>query len=152
MSKYLTKNFKIIAFGGENVAIDEMRLIKKYKMEKNIFFYNEKNYSLEFLYQNVRAFINPSLYEGFGITTLEAMSLGCPVLSSSGGSLKEIGGDSCTYFDPNDVSSISYKLELLLNSDDLIKRNIQKGFNRADLFSWENCAKETFETYKLYLN
>ena len=152
LSRYLTKNFRIIAFGGENIEKEEMNYIKKYKMEKKIHFYNEKNYSLEFLYRNVRAFVNPSLYEGFGITTLEAMSSGCPVLSSSGGSLKEIGADCCTYFDPNDLNSISNKIEELLCSDELIKKNIQKGFKRVDLFSWENCAKKTFEAYKLYSN
>ena len=112
------------------------------------FFYNDNDYDLEYLYQNVRALIFPSLYEGFGLPLLEAMELGCPVLSSSGGSLKEIGGEGIMYFDPKNPESISETIEKLVFSESLIKENIKYGFKRVKLFSWEKCAKKTFNVYK----
>ena len=76
------------------------------------------------------------------------MELGCPVLSSSGGSLKEIGGEGIMYFDPKNPESISENIEKLVSSESLLKENIKYGFKRVKLFSWEKCAKETFQVYK----
>ena len=65
-----------------------------------------------------------------------------------GRSLKEIGGEDIMYFDPKNPESISENIEKLVFSESLLKENIKYGFERAKLFSWEKCAKETFEVYK----
>ena len=57
-------------------------------------------------YIKMKCLVYPSLYEGFGLPILEAMSLGCPVISSDGGSLKGVGGDSCLYFNASNVENI----------------------------------------------
>ena len=110
ISDRLNKNFKIICYGGEKLSASESKLISQHKMEKKILFYNDKDYDLTYLYQNVKCLIFPSLYEGFGLPILEAMSVGCPVLSSNGGSLSEVGGESCIYFDPTSTESIKQAL------------------------------------------
>jgi len=147
ISDRLNKNFKIICYGGEKLSASESKLISQHKMEKKILFYNDKDYDLTYLYQNVKCLIFPSLYEGFGLPILEAMSVGCPVLSSNGGSLSEVGGESCIYFDPTSTESIKQACENFINSETLPKKLIIEGLNRSSLFSWKNCASQTFDKY-----
>jgi len=96
--------------------------------------------------------IFPSLFEGFGMPVLEAMSLGCPVMSSSSASLPEIGGDAAIYFDPTNEESL---IALL---DDMIKGNIdkqsyiEKGFLNCKRFSWETTYRKTIMAYRELLS
>tara|TARA_B100001093_G_scaffold519987_1_gene611882 strand:+ start:7024 stop:8106 length:1083 start_codon:yes stop_codon:yes gene_type:complete len=148
-SKNLRENFKIIFFGGERVSKLDFTIIKKNKLNfNNIFFLNDKQASLPFLYSNVAALVYPSFYEGFGIPILEAMSFSCPVISSSGGALKEVGGDGIEYFDPTDISDISSKLDKILSSNKILSKQIEYGIKRSQEFSWKKCAKETATIYK----
>lgn len=148
-SRILRQNFKIIFFGGERVSNFDYEIIKRNKINpKNILFLNDKQTNLAFLYSNVAALIYPSFYEGFGLPIIEAMSFSCPVISSWGGSLKEIGGDGIEYFNPTDIDDISFKLEKILFSDETLKKQIKYGVERSQQFSWEKCAKETIDVYK----
>ena len=88
------------------------------------------------------------MYEGFGIPILEAMTLGCPVISSNGGALREVGGDGLQYFNPNEIDDIKNKLENFLNSENFIKEKVNYGFERSKKFSWKKCAEETLSIYK----
>ena len=88
------------------------------------------------------------MYEGFGIPILEAMSLGCPVISSDGGALKEVGGLGVPYFDPNSIEDISSKIEITLNSKKNLDNLTKYGLNRSKDFSWKKCAEQTLEGYK----
>jgi glycosyltransferase involved in cell wall biosynthesis len=149
ISKFLKNNFKIIVYGGERFSKKDHDLIKKYNLNLNqILFFNDDNYELSYLYSNVEALVYPSLYEGFGIPILEAMNFGCPVISSSAGSLKEVGGDGINYFDPSDPENISEVLEKIMSSKDIINKLISYGYERTKLFSWTTCAKKTLEIYK----
>ena len=107
---------------------------------------------LKNLYRNARAFVFPSLYEGFGLPVLEAFSCGCPVIMSNTSSLPEIGGDGAIYFNPSDKESIILAIEKVLFNeryrDDLIK----KGYNRLKIFSWEITADKTKKLYESLLN
>jgi glycosyltransferase involved in cell wall biosynthesis len=148
-SKTLRQNFKIIFFGGERVSKLDYMVIKQNKLDlKNFLFLDDKKASLPFLYSNVAALIYPSFYEGFGLPIVEAMSFSCPVISSWGGSLKEIGGDGIEYFNPNEIEDISYKLEKVLFSKKILKAQIEYGIRRSQKFSWEKCATETINVYK----
>ena len=69
------------------------------------------------------------------------MTFGCPVLSSNAGSLKEVGGEGLEYFNPKDVDDISYKMEKVLFSEEILKNQIEYGFIRSKKFSWENVLK-----------
>lgn len=95
------------------------------------------------LYKNASCFVLPSLYEGFGLPVLEAMSYGCPVLTSNVSSLPEAGGDAAIYFDPENVSDIKEKIEKVLNDPKLREEMIEKGKKQVKKFSWEKSAKET---------
>ena len=97
------------------------------------------------LYKNAFCFVLPSLYEGFGLPILEAMSKKCPVIASFTSSLPEIGGEACLYFDPKNYEELTEKLQKLKESAALRNELIQKGTERVKAFSWEQCAKETLE-------
>ena len=146
-SQILKKNFKLIFFGGEKIGNLDYEVFRKNNLNfKDALFLDDNNAELEFLYKNVAALVYPSLYEGFGIPILEAMTFGCPVLSSNAGSLKEVGG-GLEYFNPKDVDDISYKMEKVLFSEEILKNQIEYGFIRSKKFSWEKCAKETLKIY-----
>lgn len=97
------------------------------------------------LYNNALAYVIPSLYEGFGIPLLEAMSCECPVLSSNTSCLPEVGGDACLYFDPKNIDSFINSYNKLLNNNDVRNELIEKGKLRIKNFSWNKTAKETLD-------
>ncbi len=107
------------------------------------------------LMANAEAFISLSLYEGFGIPAIEAMSLGCPVIVSDIASHREICGDAALYADPTDVDDVKNKIELLLSDARLKKDLIIAGKENLNRFSWFNSGNmvlkiinEIVEKYK----
>jgi glycosyltransferase involved in cell wall biosynthesis len=100
------------------------------------------------LYKFARAFIYPSLYEGFGIPPLEAMSHGCPVVCSNTSSIPEVVGDAGEYFDPVDTGSMREAIEHVVGSDSHRNLLIAKGYERLKSFSWDRCAAETLDVYR----
>lgn len=107
---------------------------------------------LAHLYQNALCYIFPSLYEGFGLPPLEAMSFSCPVLSSDQASLPEIMGDAALYYNPYQENDLSEKLKLIMSDDILRTQLISAGILRVKLFSWLDCAEKTREVYKTALS
>lgn len=103
-------------------------------------FVEDKN--LPALYSGARAFVYPSLYEGFGLPPLEAMACGCPVVASNAASLPEICGDAAYYVDPHNIESIAEGTYKVLTDNALKQNMIKKGLERAKLFSWEKSARE----------
>ena len=106
---------------------------------------------LKKLYQNARAFVFPSLYEGFGLPVLEAFSCGCPAILSNSSSLPEIGGVGADYFNPHDSESICSAVELVLSDTKYRGDLIQKGSERLKFFSWEKTAVSTKNVYAALL-
>src|SRR3990167_4523772 len=100
------------------------------------------------LYNIAAVFAMPSLYEGFGLPVLEAMSCGCPVVVSRGGSIPEIPGNACKYVDAYDVNSISQGISEVFDSKNLQEELSKKGLVQAKKFSWQKTAKETMRVYK----
>lgn len=122
-------------------------------MEKEVVFtgYVDRM-ELPALYTLADLFVFPSLYEGFGLPVLEAMSCGTPVLISDGGALPEIAGDVYPRVDPLDEKDIALKLHLLLTNAGLRRKNIQYGFERVKEFTWERSARKTIDVYREALN
>ena len=113
--------------------------------EKVIFTDHVEDVELIWYYKNAFCLVFPSLYEGFGIPVLEAMSYDCPVIASYSSSLPEIGGDASLYFDPKNPDDLLEKLRTLQDNNELRKELISKGQQRIIDFSWEKCWKETLE-------
>ena len=115
--------------------------------DKVKFLHNVPDGDLPSFYRNALSFALPSLYEGFGLPVLEAMSYKCPVVVSDVSSLPEIAGAAGVYVDPKNVNSIAQGLLTAVRQRNLIqgKIRIQKGVNQAKLFTWEKAAKQTLE-------
>ena len=97
------------------------------------------------LYSAAQCFVYPSLYEGFGLPVLEAMSVGCPVVTSDKGSLKEVAGLAAILVDPKKPQSIATGIKTAISSRDQL---IKLGIKQAKKFSWEKTAKKTLRVYK----
>ena len=100
------------------------------------------------IYQCSVAFIMPSLYEGFGLPVLEAMSRGIPVASSNAGALPEVCGDAAVMFDPLDVDAMTDAINRVVGDQDLRRRLAEAGKARAAAFSWEKTATLTLQVYE----
>jgi len=100
------------------------------------------------LYNIATVFVMPSIYEGFGLPVLEAMSCGCPVVTTKEGSLAEITGEASSFVDPYSVESISKGILNLFKNQDLQKDLSVKGLNQAKKFSWKKTAQETMNIYE----
>ncbi|MDP3837018.1 MAG: glycosyltransferase family 1 protein [bacterium] len=99
------------------------------------------------LYRNALLYVFPSLYEGFGLPPLEAMSCSCPVASSNQASLPEILGEAATYFDPYDVSNMSAIISDLAVDEKRREEMISAGREHIKKFSWQRCAEQTLAIY-----
>ena len=99
-------------------------------------------------YSSAKAYIFPSLEEGFGIPILEAMAAGAPVISSNAGSLKEVGGDAALYFNPNNVADMTEKISMVLSDQKLRNELIEKGYKRYRQFSWKKMVEQTLKIYE----
>ena len=103
---------------------------------------------LKWLYENCRAYIFPSLSEGFGLPALEAMAHGAPVVSSNATCLPEIYGDAAHYFNPEDKQSITTAIADVLGDKELREKLIKLGYEQVKKYSWRKMAQETLEQYK----
>lgn len=142
------EDFLLVFFGGEPVSNEERNLIFSEGLEKQIIFIQGDDDALAKYYQNAAAFVFPSLYEGFGLPILEAMSAGCPVICSNTSSFPEVARDAALYFDPTEVESITFALDKLLQDSYLRNDLIKKGFENIRNFSWAKCAELTLAAYR----
>ncbi|MDP2625022.1 MAG: glycosyltransferase, partial [Candidatus Peregrinibacteria bacterium] len=93
-------------------------------------------------------YVLPSLYEGFGLSPLEAMACGTPVAASKASCIPEIcGEENAVFFDPYDVKEMTTKIWELWEDIDLQKELKEKGFKRVKDFSWDKMAKNTLSFY-----
>ncbi|NOY52338.1 MAG: glycosyltransferase family 4 protein [Deltaproteobacteria bacterium] len=108
-------------------------------------------HDLPLIYRSAEVFVNPSLYEGFGLTCVEAMACGTPVVASGVSSIPEVVGDAGLLFDPSDEESLFRALLTVIREEGLRELLRQKGIDRARKFSWEKAAAGTLEVYRSVL-
>lgn len=100
------------------------------------------------LYQQARAFLYPSIYEGFGLPALEALTCGVPVVGSNAASIPEIVGDAGMLVDPHDARAMAGALIAVCTEDQLHDELSERALAQAARFSWEKCARETVQAYE----
>lgn len=131
------QDIKLVIIGRQtNTKITERRNIRVTG------FVNDADYAA--LCTGAKAFVFPSLYEGFGIAILDAFACGTPVVTSNISSMPEVAGNAAILVDPYDVDSISEGIGKALRGP---KGLIDKGFERVRQFSWEDTAKKTLAVY-----
>jgi glycosyltransferase involved in cell wall biosynthesis len=103
------------------------------------------------IYSKALAFVYPSYYEGFGLPVLEAMSSGCPIITSKLSSLPEVAGNSALYIDPYSTKSITDALEKMAGNNHLREDLSDKSLKKSKEFSWRETAYQTENVYRKLL-
>ncbi len=106
------------------------------------------SHDLPFLFSGAKAFIFPSIYEGFGLPVLEAMASGTPVICSDATSLPEVVGSAALLASPMDVEAFTNFINKVIDDPVCEEEMIRDGFAQAGKFSWQRCADKTIEAYK----
>ncbi len=101
------------------------------------------------LYAGAAALVHPSLHEGFGLTPLEAMSAGAPVVAARSGGVVEVCGDAALYVGPRDATGLADRLAALALDPDLRRDRTERGRRRAAEFSWARSARRHVDAYAL---
>jgi glycosyltransferase involved in cell wall biosynthesis len=124
-------------------------LINELDLQKNII--NPGWLNLEefiALYSGAAAFVFPSLYEGFGLSPLEAMKCRTPVVSSDAACMPEILGEAALYFDPYSVEDMAGKIRDVLGDNKLRRALIEEGAAQVQKYSWRRSANKYLELYE----
>ncbi len=107
--------------------------------------------ALDALYVGSRAFVYPSLCEGFGLPLLEAMERRVPVISSRSASLPEVGGDAVEYCDATNPQDIARAILAVVGDESLARSLVERGSQRLEQFSWQRAADGTLSSYRKVL-
>lgn len=145
----LNKQYNLVVVGKFDKSFPNKQLETILKSEGIIRLENIPDEELNILYNAASLFYFVSHGEGFGLPILEAMSAGCPVLTSNVTACNEIAGDAAIKVSPYNDTEISKALLSILNNNNLREELSIKGLIRAKDFSWEKCAKQTMELYHL---
>lgn len=144
------KREEILVLAGLNGWLWEevYETVEALDLEKHVAFLGRvPSEDLVYLYNATRLFVHPSFYEGFGLTPLEAMTCGAPVIVSNTAALPEIVGDAGMMINPHDIDGLTVAMWRMLTEEDLRQDHIDKGLKRAKKFSWEKAAEQTLEVY-----
>jgi glycosyltransferase involved in cell wall biosynthesis len=134
---------------GSEFSSEQQKLIRSHGLEPMITFISTPDkITLLKLYNAADALLAPSLYEGFGLTILEAMACGTPVISANVSSLPEVAGDAAILVDPLDVQAITDAV-CSLQSDSMLRQSyIEKGLARTTQFSWKSSTEQVVQVYE----
>jgi len=97
------------------------------------------------IYSLAEALLFPSIYEEFGIPVVEAITAGCPVVSSSTGAIPELLGDAALLCDPFDADTLVENILSVVTDEGCRRKLIADGFEKAKLYSWEQSARKTLD-------
>lgn len=153
-STYTLENLKLVIAGRtgwKSEATYEEKERSPYK-EDILFIGRVSDKELCQLYNQAEVFVYPSIFEGFGLPPLEAMSCGLPVIASDCSSLKEIVEDAGILVPPEDFKALSENILKILKDENLRKKLKEKSIAQAKKFSWEKAAIETLNTYRNIYN
>jgi glycosyltransferase involved in cell wall biosynthesis len=103
---------------------------------------------LPMIYNLADCFVNPSLYEAFGLAQLEAMACGCPVIAANTGAIPEITGGAAVLFDPHNPEELAHAILRVTGEAELRRNLVECGLLRARQFTWERAARETLAIFR----
>lgn len=148
--KSLDKKYSLLLGGAlKDEGIKLANYVAEKNLEDRVIFcgYIDDDF-LPILYSGCDAFVYPSLYEGFGLPPLEAMSCKAPVITSNLSSIPEVTKNNALLIDPYKDDDLEISLVKLLNDDSLKKELSEKGYLRSTEFTWMKTAQKTLEAYK----
>lgn len=127
---------------------EEEKLFESLNIQGKIIHIQASDTMLYALYNQAKAFVFPSLYEGFGIPILEAYACYCPAIISDASCFPEIASDAAAYFNPYSETDIADAIANIIYNDTLRTELIHKGQEQLKLYSWEKAALQTKEVYQ----
>lgn len=150
LSQDMRKSYPLIVIGKVGWGTSDLSALgKSLGVEKDIHFMGYvPTEELVWFYNEATLFVYPSLYEGFGLPLLEAMSCGTPVISSNVSSIPEVTGDAALLINPTHPSELADAMKSVLLDSSLQQKLSRLGLERARAFSWERVAKLTTEVYE----
>lgn len=152
-NKIKIKNLKLIITGDREKGFANVKITQLIKDRADILFTGYVDIKgLVGFYKNARAFVFPSLYEGFGLPPLEAMACGCPVVASNVASIPEVCQDAAYYVDSDNIESIAKGIYEVLTKKELREKLRQKGLERAKAFCWEISAQKYLRAIEEVIN
>ncbi|NVO18227.1 MAG: glycosyltransferase family 4 protein [Bacteroidetes bacterium] len=143
-------DIELVIVGRATPYLEQLKeYIAQHKMESQVkVLHNVDSYDLPGLYQTAKAFLYPSLYEGFGIPILEALYSGAPVITSTGSCFRETGGDAARYCDPRSPEELAFLIQQVISDSELRNTMISEGKNQAAKFDSDLIIKRIMELYQ----
>lgn len=148
-STLLAPDYQLVCCGGGALTRAERAQLAALGIGSRVRQVRANDQSLDSLYRSATALVYPSVCEGFGLPLLEAMTRGCPVLASQAAALREVAGPAARFFDPHDIDEMRGALETLALAPELAARLRSAGFERVRRFTWQRCARETLQCYRM---
>jgi glycosyltransferase involved in cell wall biosynthesis len=143
------RNMRLVAAGGGSWSAAERETIAELGLDSRVLLLPRvDDERLGKLYCGAALFVYPSLYEGFGLPPLEAMSARCPVLVSRSSSLPEICGDAAHYFDSAREGALEHELGRLLGDVALLQAKVDAGRTWVERYTWKATAEGTLVAYR----
>jgi glycosyltransferase involved in cell wall biosynthesis len=154
MSHPVYKDLRLVIIGGDSTENPAVRVaVNRTKMGGFVRFFGfVSQETLRTFYESAVAFAFPSLNEGFGMSPLEAMACGTPVLTSNVSSLPEVVGEAALLVNPENVFEIARGLKEILLDEAVRQRLTELGKKQVHLFSWDRAARETLSVYREVVN
>ncbi len=141
----------LLAAAGARGWLDEpiYELVRELHLEEAVIFLGQVGLEDQiWLYNACRLYLNPSLYEGFGLPALEALACGAPTVVADTSSLPEVVGDAARRLPPKDVAAWADTIAELWADEDAREELARRGPQRAAAFSWQRAAEETLAVYR----
>jgi len=141
--------YEIILIGGDFSRVFQSNHLELAPNSKKVGYLNDEE--LKALYCKAAGLIFPSLYEGFGLPLVEAMTCSCPLICSDIPSSREVCGEAALYFDAEQPEDLANKLEMIMNNSSQAEELIKRGILQSRNFSWIKTAQETKQILERYL-
>jgi len=143
------KNFQLVLVGKIDYFYLRLKKIIENKKISNIILSGYiPDKELDRIFLNASVYVSASLYEGFGLPLLEAISKGTPVVVSQNGCAEEILGNSARYFDGENIDDMAEKIKEVISNDGLREKMIKRGYLQMAKYSWKKMAQKTKKIYE----
>ena len=148
------KNYQLVIIGKEQWQSSEVfKMVEALDLRSQVLFPGYvSDPDLVCFYNAAALFVYPSVYEGFGLPILEAMSCGTPVVTSNISSMPEVAGEAALLVNPHDINEISDAISRIISDSQFADELSSRGQKKAANFSWLNTASKTIDVYKSVLD